>query len=415
MRYITIKKFTLDSLLMNTAMFCVFSYALLEDSSISIPLMSYFKMPLVVLGAVCMLLLAKVYIFKLTDRKYFGTFLLLFVFFAMLGWTVYMNRKPIFGEVPLRSTLRLILYLIDLFVLMVVAAEKGKSRDVMRFLYHYLLLLALINDVLMFTRLMSFTTGRYESYLVGTKFSVAYLHMNLLTVWMMNNKRTIMSYRLSLGKIILAALFVIAISFRTDCMTGVLGCVILVVLFILIESPNRGRLLRFTTPGMLLLSMAGSVVFAFVAEIVLSLPFVTYLIKNVFGRDTSLTGRTVVYLRYIQTIPTHWLTGYGYGNAYEVTSTQFYYDNVQNALLQWGLQIGVIATVGLVLLLLKIFGQISWKNTRNMPRILLLVALIYTYVILGTIETTLNMAMILWFALIFMLVNEKATERDAVL
>ena len=414
MRYITIKKFTLDSALMSTAMFCVFTFAIMESSSVSIPLMSYLKLPMLVLGACCLILLMNVYFFKLTEKRYFSVFSLLAVIILLLLWLMIENRNPVIGESPVRDTLRFILFLIDLFVLMVVAAEKGKSREVFRFLYHYLLILMILNDFLMLTRLVVFKTGRHESYLVGTKFSVCYLHMNALTLWMMNNKRTLSSYRLSLGKVFFAALYIIVVSIRVDCMTGILGSVVLAALFVLIESPRRGRLLKFTTPGMLLMFLIGSVVFAFVAELVLSIPFITYLVKNVFGRDVSLTGRTLVYLRYIQTLPDHWLTGYGYGNAYAVSSTLFSFANVQNALLQWVLQIGVIATGSIVMLMLQIFAQISWKNTRNMPKILLLVALIYTYVVLGTIETTLNMAMFLWFALVFMLVNEKPQKTNRV-
>ena len=150
-----------------------------------------------------------------------------------------------------------------------------------------------------------------------------------------------------------------------------------------------------------------SVIFAFIADSIVHIPFVEYVVEDVLGRDTTITGRINIYEMYVNNMKDHWLSGFGYGNGNEAAVTLFGYENVQNALLQWTLQVGIPATLGLVAVMYQVFNQINRKNSKNMDKILPLVSLIYTYILLGTVETTFNMAFILWLALIFMLVNEK--------
>ena len=175
---------------------------------------------------------------------------------------------------------------------------------------------------------------------------------------------------------------------------------------------KNGKKSSFNSPAVYLALLAFvGVVFAFIAEMILSIPIVSYLVNGVLGRDISLTGRTEIYALYTMTIPKHWLTGYGFGNAYDVTSTLFDFDNVQNALLQWIIQVGVLTTAMLVCFLVNIFSDATRKKAQRLPSVLALVALVYTYVILGSVETTFNMSFILWFGMIFMLANEKTPGR----
>lgn len=410
-RYISIKKYTLDDLLTGIAMFCVYTYAILENASITFAWFSQFKVPILLTAALCLILMIKAYAGKLMTIKYFPSFFLLAVVCVMLLWGWYVNRNPLIGETPIRATLRLILYLIDVFVLMTVMAEKGQGQKALRFLYRYIMFLVIVNDFVMFTRIVTFFSGRYELYLVGDKFSVSYLHMSFLGLWMVFNRKSIVSYRYSRWKMALLAAFFLIVAIRIDCMTAVVGCAVLVLLLVLLESRQGEKALKLTSTSMLFLLIVGSVVFAFIAEIILSMPIVTTLVTKVLGRDISLTGRTMIYMLYTQTIPDHWLTGYGYGNAYNVTSTLFGFDNVQNAILQWVLQIGVITTAALIAFLLFVFSGITKSDTRNMPSILAIVALIYTFVILGSVETTFNMLFVLCFALIFMLVHERPVRK----
>lgn len=399
-------RFALSDLLISIAMFCVVSYALLEDVSVSIPLFSLVKSPLLYVGGICIISQYKLLLNNLLKRKYFYVLLTLFVLCLGLLWSMYDNRNPEIGRSPVRPTIRLILYLIELFFLVMILAEKGRSTSILNFLYFYMLILAIATDFLLLTGFIRFSSGKFENYLVGTKFSVAYLHINLLAMWVMRRQRLRMDLRLPMWKIIVLALIVLLVSIRVDCMTGVVGCVALVGLFMLMESPRQIKLLRFSSPVILLLFFIGCVLASFIAEELVSIPFVSYVVEEVLGRDSTLTGRLNIYLRYADRVQGHWLTGYGFGNV-TVVPLLFHYQNTQNGILQWVIQVGIPNTCILLFLMLRVFHQASFVTGKLLMKIMPLIVLVYIHIILGTVETTFSMSYIMWYALILMMVCEK--------
>ena len=400
---------TLNTVAIYIALFCVATYALMEHVSTTISAFSVVKMPLMYLGGLCVLTQIKMISRVLLRKNYFYMLLALTVMCMLLLTTVLFNRNTTIGDSPAMHTLRLIFYLYELFLVMILLAETGRGRAALNFLFWYVLVLVVANDVLMFTRIMTFRSGKFENYLVGTKFSVSYRHLNLLTLWAIRSNRGLIGWKKRASKVFTVAAtgYIVLVAVRVDCMTGILGGLALMVLLGVMNSPRRNKLLRFTASGVLLTAMVLSVVFAFIAEGIMEIPFVRYVVEEVLSRDTTITGRTNIYDMYINNMEGRWLAGYGFGNGNDAAVTLFGYENVQNGLLQWVLQVGVPTTVALVAVLLTVFRQIKRRNPKNMDKILPLTAMIYVYIILGTIETTFDMAFLMWFAMIFMLVNEK--------
>lgn len=398
---------TLNTVAIYIALFCVATYALMEHVSITIHAFSVVKMPLMYLGGLCLLTQTKRISRVLLRKNYFYMLLTLSIMCALLMMTVLLNRNTTIGDSPVTQTVRLILYLVELFLVMILLAETGRGKAALNFLFWYVLVLVVANDVLMFTRIMTFRSGKFEKYLVGTKFSVSYRHLNLLTLWAIRSSTGLIGWKKWASKVftVVATAYIVLVAVRADCMTGILGGLALMVLLGLMNSPRRNKLLRFTSPWLLLTALVLSVVFVFIAEGIMEIPLVRYVVEDILSRDTTITGRTNIYEMYIANMEGRWLAGYGFGN--DVAVTLFGYENVQNGLLQWVLQVGVLTTVALVAVLLQVFRQIKRRNPKNMDKILPLVAMIYVYIILGTIETTFDMAFLMWFAMIFMLVNEK--------
>lgn len=403
------RKLTLNTIAAYIALFCVASFALLEHASISISALSQIKLPLMYLGAVCVAAQIRIISRVLNRKNYFAVLLILGVMSLLLAWTMLANWNPSIGDSPAMKTVRLILYLLELFLTMLVFAETGRAQKVVNFLFWYSLILMAANDLLMFSGAISFGSRKYETYLIGTKFNVAYLHMNLLMLWFLRSKRGLRRQRFIKTKVLIAAVCIAAICVRIEVVTGIVGCLALVLLMALVEKPKGRKLFKLASPGMLSLAMGVSVAFVFVAVAVLELPFVRMIVENVFHRDITLTGRIDIYQQFVENMQGHWLTGYGYGNGNAAAVTLFGYENVQNGLLQWVLQVGVFTTAALVALVLQVFKQISRRRVKNMARILPLVALIYMYVILSMVETTVDMAFIMWIAVIFMFANERQT------
>ena len=393
--------FTLNAALIYVALFCVSTFALMEHASIHTAFFSYIKMPLMYVGGICLVTQIKTIFRHILKKNYFYTLLALVLLCVLLGVSTLINDSSIMVVV------RLMLFLLELFLLMIVLAETGRAQGAINFLFWYVLILVLINDLLMFTRVITFQSGRFEIYLVGTKFNVAYLHMDLVTLWLMRAKRDLRAFRGAKWKVLLAAAYIIAVSIRVDIMTGIVGCLVLVCLYALTESGVSRRMFRLTSPWMLFLLLAASVAFVFAAEAILEIPAVRYVVEDLLGRSKNLTGRVNIYKEYIANMEGLWVTGVGYGNGNAASVSLFGYENAQNGILQWVMQTGVFATGMLVVLLLQVFRQIPGRGGRNMERIMPLVALIYTFVILGMIEVTFDMSFLLWFGMIFMLSNER--------
>ncbi len=401
------RSMTVNGIFVFVALFCVTSFAMLEQTSISIPLFSSVKMPLVYVGAFCLLTQIKPIICSLPKKSRFFTLLLLLLVCVLLVVSMFANRDSVYINSVLRRTVRLMLYLIELFLLMIVIAETGRREQTLKFLFWYVLVLTIINDTLMFTRIVTFQDGRYEGFLVGTKFSVCYLHFNLSVLWMMTKNSTLRKENDSRWKVIAATVATVLISVRVDCMTGVMGSLFLMVLILLMKSPRVSRIIRFTSPYVFLAGVVASVVLAYAAEAITELPLMRYVVEEVLNRETSLTGRTRIYDMYAANLEGKWLTGYGYGSGNVMSNVLFGYECMQNGLLQWVLEVGVPATASLVLLMMKGFQLLNRAHIEKRLCAKPLVALVYMYIILATTEPTYNMAFMLFIALLFMIATEK--------
>ena len=399
------KHITLERVLLFLALLFVSSYALLEHVSISIPVFSMVKFPLLYAGGICILSQANMIVNSLRKKKYFYVFLTLFIFCIFLLISAYINRKTFTGSSPVHATIRLVLFLVELFSLMVWISETGQSQYAIRFLYKYVFWIVVVTDFLLLSRLLVFRSGKFETYLVGTKFIVSYLHMDLLTLWFINNNGEFYFWQKSKIIALLAAVIIVAVSVHVDCMTGLIGCFVLVCLFALLNTPFQKKIVRLSSPVVLTSALAVSVFFPFLAEAIVSIPFVQFFLKTVLDRSNTLTGRTNIFYLFSDKMYGHWLWGFGFGNGNVAASRLFGYANAQNAILNWVLQSGLLATVTLIILIMIIFQQFS--KTRDQMRIMPLAALIYVYIVMGTVETTFAMSFILWLALLFMQITEK--------
>ena len=402
------KNIALNTVLLYIGFFCVAAYALLEHSSISISAISTIKIPLLMVGGVSLLAQIKIVSKVLLRKNYFYVLLSVCMMSLLLTCVMIPNMDSSVGDSPLRRTFRMVLYMAELFLYMIVMAETGRGKQVVDFLFWFLLILVIINDVLMFSGVIHFRSGRFETYMVGTKFNVAYLHMNLLTMWFVREKRRLRKVKFVGIKILMASLLIIAICIRVDVMSGVLGCIALIVLFVLSGKPKGKKLIKMASPEVLVLTIALSIVFAFVANWVINIPAIRYVVEEVFKRDTTITGRLNIYEEFAANMQGHWIVGYGLGNGNVVATRLFGYENVQNCVLDWVLQVGVFATGALLALNVVVFRQLSRRRGQALVSSMPLVSLVYMYIILGMIETTMDMSFFLWLALIFMLVNEKA-------
>lgn len=404
-----IGKLPFQNLVLFIALLTISSFALLEHVSIPIPVFSMVKFPLLYIGGICLMTQINLFIRVRRKRKYFFCMLTLFFLCAALGFSAYVNKNPIIGVDPMRATVRVILFLVELFLLAIWIAETGKCKYAMNVLFWYVLILVAVTDVLLFTRAIVFFSGRYENYLIGTKFSVAYMHMNLLTLWFVRNKLQLTRDGKTKSFILLTIPFLFIVSLRVDCMTGVIGCLMLVVLFLMLNTRFQRKFVRFSSPVLLWLFLIGSVVFPFLAERIVSIPVITHIVESVLERDATLTGRLGIFRTFGTKMSGQWMWGFGFGNGNAAAERLFRCANAQNAQLQWILQSGLPGILLINVLMTLIIKQLSGSSRQR--QIMPLMILVYVYIIMGTVETTFNMSFFMWLACIFMHVNEKVEKK----
>lgn len=390
------------------AMFCVFTFALLEHMSIPIPNFSAYKNPLLYTAGCCILLNCGSLLKVLRKKKHF------YVISSLIVLTLFLIASVVFAKtidrgVVQRSTIRLLLYLYELFFLMIWASENKRSQYTIKFLLYYILAVVIVNDILLFTQIIIFGTSDYPYYLVGTKFNVAYFHINLLTVWFIYKKQKLLTDKRTKRIMFYGFFLVLYLSIYVDCVTGIFGGILMLTMFMLINTDTTKQLVRLNSPVWFVSVVIASVLFPFLAETMVSIPVITDFIQNVLNRNANLTGRLNIYTSFMMRMEGHWLWGYGYGNANAVSKEMFGYANVQNGLLQWVLQIGVLGTIMLVVLMLTILRVVNKYGATK--KCLPLIILIYLYMLLGMIEITMDMSFILWFALLFLFSTEPM-EKD---
>lgn len=398
-------RFTLSTMLFYIALTCVVSYAILEDTVISIPEFTGMRRILLIVAGVCLFRKAKFVINTFRKKEYISIMVVLVLFLFSLVVSARMNMTTYADVKPVYATVNLCIFLIELFVIAVYAAEHKKVNQVFHFLFWYALIVVLVTDFIMFTGAMTFTDGLFETYLIGTKFSVSYIHIYLLAFFLMIQKSKLRFKTRYIMLVLCFSFIVVAVAQHVDCNTGILGCLLLVGIFLVFNvSPNRW-LKRFASGQVFTAFSVGSCVTAFLFEAILANPFIEHIVVDILQRSTTMTGRTEIFGAFILKMAGHWLWGYGYGSAYRTSMTLFKYADAQNGLLQWILQIGIIPTCIMVILFVMIFMRLA-KVDNKMP-IMPVIALIYVFVILGTVEITMNMNFFLWMALIFMWIHRK--------
>ena len=171
------------------------------------------------------------------------------------------------------------------------------------------------------------------------------------------------------------------IAIGVECSTGVLGVVLLAVFLFLYK---KIRFIFRPFFAIILMSLFGA--FFLLYETILAIPSVQYLIVDLLNEDLTLTGRTYIYTRMLDLMDTQpW---FGYGNGTATFFTTYYIHekltNTQNGLLNDYIDWGIIGVICLIILTYSVLRSAS-------SRINPFICLIYTYIVLSSIEITLGL------------------------
>lgn len=382
---------------------CLLIYSSLENLVQAFPQFGLVKRPLLIFVIILLALKTRVLMSYIRRKEYIGVFFLIFIFSISIILSATNNAHRYNDYSPFYAAINLILFIISSYLLVIYAAENNKVHDMMDFIFHYFFLLVIIVDLLIILNIKLEANNAY--YLIGTKFSVVYLHLYCLTYFLARKKNTV-KYIKDKKVLILFLLFLMSlVAVKVDCNTGIIGCILLIGLIFLFNRFKKYFYRCVTCGSVFLIIILGVTLLSFNFEQIVQYAPIKSFIENVLHRQTTLTGRTDIYKNFILKMTGNWQYGFGYGAAYKTSMLLFRYADTQNALLEWILQLGIYAVTVLVSLYVNIFSGI--KKMNNNAQIIPLVAIIYVLVFLGSVEITMDMNFIFCIFLLYAYIHNK--------
>lgn len=266
-----------------------------------------------------------------------------------------------------------------------VQVEKGHIRFLCKVMLLWLCLLLLLNDILMVIMPGRFYgDGISKNFLLGNKFPTGYDHIILLLmIGILYGARPVIRRYLPLMFAV-----VCLICHYIDCNTAVLGTI---VFFIIAYSPESVQKL-LSHRKTILVAFVLSALFIYVDSIFM-LPPVKFFIKDVLGRDLTLTGRAQIYKILPKVIRAHpWM---GYGISSEVISRYTGAYNAQNGFFDLVVQNGIPSALLFVALIIALVRKVETKEAG------FILGAIYSYIFMASVEITYGTALMLFGILLF--------------
>lgn len=291
----------------------------------------------------------------------------------------------------------------EAFFLFELAAARNRTEELI--MQYYWLTLCCTVAVDIAAVFMPGLKSAYGNYICGTKFSVAYLHVILIALYMSKEWVTQGRRDKRIVMLIILSVWAIWISSYVECNTGMIGALLLLVLFLAPEK-MKSWLCSFKT--MVIFTLV-PVLFYFFYEVILLNSTVQNFVVEVLGRELTLTGRTIIYEKLPMIFATHFGTGYGYGTTYEITKRFTGFADTQNCWTEWMMMVGMVGVALLALVLILSFRKCSRMESQSGFTI---VALICIYFVMGCVEITMSITFFGLVAILYGLGIEQEISQE---
>ena len=242
----------------------------------------------------------------------------------------------------LLGTLVVCLFIIDIFGITARYARRYGIVELLERAYYISAIYVFINDisVLYVGRLISPITSTQAAvmYFSGNKFAVAFLHMIFTFLFCCHQDDSWKENWFGRIKFVLLGVYNVFICLLMKCGTGVIGCVLIMVLCLFRK--NLRRIINKPLTFVLALIILN---YLFIGtNVLLSNTAVQNLIL-MLGKDLTLTGRIDIYPKLAEIISASPLIGYG--DSTQIVMRIVGYGNAQNGIFHILIQYGFIGTL----------------------------------------------------------------------
>lgn len=302
------------------------------------------------------------------------------------------------------------LQIIDVFIVTERIIHRHTLHIYLKWLFLIFFIEVMLTDLLMLFINYNFSDPE-ESYLIGNKFVVAYVHclVAALAFSITGNARIRGKGRrikirgtLKRAGAYIFTIYSLLICVRISCATGI---VIMAVLLLLMLLPDR--VLRVLSSGKtMVLGVAIVNILMFGSYSLLTNRFVLDFVQNVLGRSANFTGRLQIWAIIFDEIMENPLIGHGYYS--DSINVILGYGNPQNGVLKLLLDTGVLGLV--------IYGDLVWKVFKapepvNKSAIYPIMAFFYAMLVASLVE--INLTHMIAFLAIAIVASTTDFERKA--
>lgn len=275
----------------------------------------------------------------------------------------------------LASTILMIIVIYDIIGMQCRFTRKYGFEELINKLFYISLFFVFLNDISIFL-ISGDTLSDSVRYFSGNKFAVSFIHMlfiSLLECRMVLKNKTIFDNKIFF---VIIAGYNIFICWLIECSTGIIGCI---AIFIFLFFKNSLKM-KFKNPVffVLLLTILN---YLFLGTSFLLNNAIVKRIISMMGEDTTLTGRTDIYLYLPEIISRKPFLGYGDNTT--IVSDIVGYGNAQNGILHIAVQFGII---GVLAFIVMCYSALKKININNINYIFAICCFIYSALICSLVE-----------------------------
>lgn len=323
-------------------------------------------------------------------------FILFIIYILLTILSAYLNRENGFYAGIVSSTIKYIMILTTLFLSIIIIASFGKLKLFFVVIFYTGLAFCLINDIIFLPHYKAFISS--QAYLLHSKFQVAYTHLELLALYLINIYSN--SFKLKKSYLYILIIFILSIDLSVDCITGITG----LILFVLFFGLRSKKLLKQPLFWLAIFTISAAVPFLY-QNIVDSSIYQNFVLGSL-NRGLTMNGRINIYKAIPYLMYNHWQWGYGYGSSYAVVNGLISMPDMQNGFMELVVQVGLITAITFVFFVFFVIRTIQYSSKINIFPLLIM---IYVYTILGSFEITFSVTFFFICMIIYVL-NENSSE-----
>ncbi len=308
-------------------------------------------------------------------------------------------------------------YAVQIIVIFLVSERflsKYPLEDYAKIVFGVFLALIIITDLLMLFKNYNFHNPD-ESYFIGNKFAVSYVHCFASAMAFLIGYKTDRVLVINRGRIrfqgmsmrvfaFVFSIFSLLVCRKVTCSTGMIACLILIVMMLL---PKITR--KFISNNNVIVIFGAVVNFLLLGSYsILNTSFIHNLVYGYLEKSETWNGRLVIWDMIFDFIEKKPFIGYGYYNT--VVANELGYGNPQNAVLKFLLDAGLLGLITYVALVWFSFRAI---NPKSLHKVYPLTAFFYAMIFAALVEINLT-HMIVFMAIAMVYCASKNMDRGKI-